>query len=224
LDALATVKKLHSEGVKSSDVRMFKALYPVLEQGLVYGNQSDQSNALWALAILAKHGIPVGPIPSMEEFLTSKNEEILRKAVWVAQMYSHSELDISDTIPLIETLLTHPDYRTRYMAADALSEHEIRLGNEDRLSVIEKLSDHERLDDYWTVSVYHRRLHARNDTPLTQPEYVVHFTAERMCGVCGFKKANCIFYLDDSGTGWRDRTSEYLCPECGKYTVYHYVD
>ncbi|MDF1541073.1 MAG: hypothetical protein P1Q69_19405 [Candidatus Thorarchaeota archaeon] len=224
LKALATVKKLDDEGVEPSDVEMFNALYPVIEMTLVYGKQAEQIHALWALAILTKRGTPVGPLPSMTSLLTSKNEDIVRHAVWVVQMYSHKELDISDTITLLETLLIHSDYRTRNMAADALSEHKISIGDEERLLVIETLFYSEGLDDYWTVSVHHRRFHALNDKPITRDEYTVHFTAQRMCGNCGFKKADCIFYWDDSGTGWRDRTSEYVCPECGKYTVYCYFD
>ncbi len=224
LNALTTVKKLDAEGVNPSDSEMFNALYPVIEKTLVFGKHEEQSHALWALAILVKRGAPVGPLPSMTGLLTSNNEEIARKAVWVVQMYSYRELDISDAIPLIRSLLNHPDYRTRNMAADALSEHEIRLGNEERLQINETLFEYEGLDDYWTVSVHHRRFHAADDEPISMPEYVVQFTAQRMCGNCGFKKANCIFYWDDSGTGWRDRTSEYVCPECGKYTVYQYFD
>ncbi|MHA1907422.1 MAG: HEAT repeat domain-containing protein [Candidatus Thorarchaeota archaeon] len=223
-EVLEHVRQIHTTGVRSSDPKYVDALLPVLLEALDSKNHEDQANALWALAILVKHGLLPGTPPSVVRFFKTNNEEILNKAVWVVQKYAHKELDITEYIPHIEPLLKHPVYWIRRMAADAIAEHEIRIGLADRIFLITNLYDKERLSTYWNVSVYHRRLHATDDTPIIQPKYVVHFTPERTCGACGFKNAYCIFYWDDSGTGWIDRISEYLCPECGKYTTYHYVD
>jgi hypothetical protein len=224
LESLENVKRIHSSGARSSDLKFVESLMPVLFEALNSKKKEDQSNALWALAILVKHDRLTASPPSVAKFFKTENEDILYKAVWVVQKYAHKELDITEYIPLLEPLLRHSVYWIRRMAADAISEHEIRLGHEERLAVTESLMDYEKLGPYWSVDVYHRRLHALDDTPMNQPKYVAHFTPERMCGACGFEKARCIFYWDDSGTGWKDRTSEYHCPECGNYTTYHYVD
>ncbi len=225
LEAIEHVRRIHATGARSSDPEYMNALFPVLLEALDSENPVDNSNALWALGVIVKHGNLPGIPPSVVKFFNTKSEDILSKVVWVVQMYTHKGLDITDSIPFIEPLLQHKDYWIRRMASDALSEHEIRTGQEDRLSVIDGLYDQENIDsNYWRVLVYHRRIHSADDTPMKQPKYTVHFTTERMCGACGFKKARCIFYWDDSGTGWRDRTSEYICPECSKYTMYRYVD
>lgn len=225
IEALERVRQIHTTKVRSSDPRYVDALLPVLLEALHSEDQTDQINALWALAILVKHDRLSGTPPKVIRFFETDDEKILYRVVLVVQKYAHKELDITEYIPYIQPLLTHPDYLIRRMAADIISEHEIRLGNEERLVVMEGLYDSEKLDsNYWDVYVNHRRLHARDDTPQTAPESLVHFRQERMCGHCGFKKARCIFFWDDSGTGWKDRTHEYHCPKCEKYTVYHYVD
>lgn len=222
-EVLQEVLSLNSEGAQISDSRFVKALYPVVANALEIGTPEDQANALWALAILLKHQL-LDESPAVSKFLSSSDEDILQKSVWVVQMYAHREIDISEYIPLIESLLQHQNYWIRHMASSAICDHEIRIGEASRLSVLAGVKEYENLDSYWTIAVSHRRLHAINDTSKNQPDNVVHFTPERMCGVCGHKGARCIFYWDDSGTGWRDRTSEYCCPECGNYTTYHYFD
>lgn len=224
LEALEKVREIHAKGARSSDSKYVEVLTPVLLEAMESENIDDQSNALWALAILVKHDQFPGTPPNVTKFLTTANEDILYKTVSVVQKYAHKQVDITVYIPLIEPLLSHSDYWIRRMVADVISEHEIRTGREERISVIEGLREHERLDSYWEVFTYHRRLHAASDKPIILPDNVVHFTSERMCGACGFTKARCIFYWDDSGTGWIDRTSEYHCPVCHKYTEYHYVD
>ncbi|MGD2073193.1 MAG: hypothetical protein PVG65_06875, partial [Candidatus Thorarchaeota archaeon] len=129
-----------------------------------------------------------------------------------------------DAIPGLKKATSSDSWRTRALASDTISSEYIRLGMEKELSADASIYEKENLDSYWNVLVRHRHTYALNDNLISMPEYYVHFIPFRHCGYCVEKDAKCIFYLDDSGTSWKDRTHEYFCEKCGKYTIYHYSD
>ncbi len=223
-DTMVKVIELLSRGVHLSDSRYVEAIYPIIESAFDSTCDKDQSDALWALAILLKRNLLKTEAPSVLKILKKAKEELLVNAVWVVQMYAQRGDDISPYVHHLESMIQHQNYWIRHSASIALSEHEILKEMKQRVSLDESVRERQGLDGYWTISVNHRRLHGISSKAIDYPDYVVHFQAERLCGVCGYENARCIFYWDDSGTGWIDRLSEYLCPNCNNYTTYHYVD
>ena len=44
------------------------------------------------------------------------------------------------------------------------------------------------------------------------------------CGACGGAGTRCIWHEETLGASCTFETYEYVCRECGKYSVYHYED
>lgn len=201
------------------------ALKPLIDKGMLSERFKDRQHASWAIAILAKRNFhPEKSWPVVIQWLEKGNSEEQFRAVWILKGCALSGFDLSESINGLENALSSDSWRTRALASDTLSAEYIRIGKEKELSVDESIYDKENLDSYWDVLVRHRRTYALSDTQTSMPDYCVHFTPLRHCGYCGEKDAKCIFYLDDSGTSWKDRTHEYHCDKCGKYTIYHYTD
>ncbi len=224
-DVLSSLSVLLDES-DSIDINHVKdILYPLAEAAMGSENRDEQKNGVWALALLIRDGYtPSGSFSTLLEWLRSSDEEYLGWAAMIFRNLTWVEKDISLYIEDLETLLSHESYHIRLDAATAISNELCRSGMEPAIEVHEAVFADKMYDHYWQIDVHYRRHHARSDNPLATPEYTAHFRAERTCGSCGYGHAKCIFYYDDSGTGWIDRTSEYKCPECGKYTVYRYVD
>ena len=73
-------------------------------------------------------------------------------------------------------------------------------------------------DQYMTVHVNARRAKAKSDSTVDCPRRPLP------CGVCAGTNVLCIFYHDDSGDAWRKYQMEFLCEDCGNYTMWHYDD
>jgi hypothetical protein len=201
------------------------ALKPLIDKGMTSDRLEDRHYASWAIAILSKRNFhPENSWPIVMKWLEKGNSEELFRAVWILKGCALSGFDLSEAISGLEKASSSESWRTRALASDTISAEYIRTGKEKELSVDESIYDKEKLDSYWDILVRHRRTYALNDIPITMPDYYAHFTQFRHCGYCGDEKAKCIYYLDDSGTSWKDRTYEYFCERCGKYTIYHYTD
>jgi hypothetical protein len=201
------------------------ALKPLIDKGIISERLKDRQHASWAIAILSKRNFhPEKSWPVVLQWLEEGNPDEVFRAVWILKGCALSGFDLSEAIPGLEKALSSDSWRTRALASDAISAEYIRIGKEKELLVDESIYEKENLDSYWNVLVRHRRTYALDDVAISMLDYYAHFTPFRYCGYCGEKDAKCIYFLDDSGTSWKDRTHEYYCEKCGKYTIYHYSD
>ena len=109
---------------------------------------------------------------------------------------------------------------TRYYASRALSDHLRRVGIEPGFEVDDDL----RPGPYWNIEVSCRRLWAETDEAITYTPSTHRYEAARPCGACRSPHTRCVYTDDRSGTAWIQHFFEYLCEDCGRYTLYHYDD
>ncbi|MHA1927444.1 MAG: hypothetical protein ACTSV2_02570 [Candidatus Thorarchaeota archaeon] len=225
-EALRTME-LSVNADEQFDVTSFMpTIVSFLSESMATGDSEDRKNFTWAVAILAKKGYDVCEVlPRTIEWLDSKDALQNQYAAWILRNCAWSGFDLSSFVDAMKLHLDHSEYEVRNYLAQAVSNELIRTGSETEMQIVSNLFDNEELDsNYWRVDVHHRSYHAIDNTILPRPKYAAHFQLLRMCGNCGHPDAYCIYFYDDSGTGWTDRISEFYCEECGKYTVYHYVD
>lgn len=223
-DTLREIYRVLQENqqTNSSDIRPL--FYTLLEEALLNGSPEEQEYGFWALISNISEGFRPDCCMKIIVDRLHSEEELQSWAVLVMKKLAWKRVDISSYVDHLQHLLTSDNYDIRNQAATTISMELARSGVESKIAVHPAVYENKKIDSYWTVAVYHRRHHALTDRRIHLPEFIVHFKSERICGSCGFANAYCIFYYDDSGTGWTDRTSEYHCPKCGKYTEYHYVD
>ena len=147
-------------------------IFPFLLECMKSENIDHKKHAAWAIAILAKNGIDVRKaLPPVISWLSSRNLILLQHATWILRNLTRSGFDTSSAVPALDKLLENEDYTVRNYAAQSISNEYLRSSTETKIVLFSELSEHERLDSYWSVDVHHRRHHALTDIALSIPQF-----------------------------------------------------
>ncbi len=224
VNTLHAVQEIVRTNEKYDNATIFEALTPMIEAGLEDTDLQVRSNSILAFVQMTERGYhPGSALKLIIKYLQSNDRQMQHSAVLVVYECANHGHDVADALQGLERALTAEDPEIRAYASQAISYEFMRQGKETDLALDPAVFDRENLDTGWTVSLGHRRRYALNDSPFNAPTSSAGFVVNRTCGVCGHDSAVCIWYQEEAGKGWTHRVQEYLCPKCGKYTVYRYM-
>jgi hypothetical protein len=165
--------------------------------------------------------------------LNDEDPKVAAKAAKILYYMSKGGVRIDAALSGLERAHGHPEMSVRIHAARAISQHLQNVGVEKPLKLhryVPTESPDRRVTSY-EITVSHRRTWALDDElceisryhPSGFPGEISPFS-HHVCGVCRSKNIRLIYGHDASGNDGRIYKHEYLCEDCGKYTVYEFLD
>lgn len=227
------VERVKERKTKTSTKSIAEALSP-----LVMVCVKTQESWLRRYAVLAFDELaePLG-WPSVFVFyvanrLGDPEPRIVKQAATVLYRWIQKEVPIDDALRELQMAYAHPDMHVRAAVSRALSQYYLTSGAEQPLTIHKEIPREPPGSRYskYEVLVSHRRVWALDDEPYSKLRYKDEqgFPVEpygyHVCGVCKSQRIRLIYGHDQSGNAWREFLHEYLCEDCGKYTVYEFFD
>jgi hypothetical protein len=197
------------------------AMTPILARGLLDADVDIRRQAVIGLQVVAKQNGDLGPaLLALGDNLVEGGEvaEGAARALWLGGL---GKTDLGKVRDRLEEALSSEQINVRAYTSKALSRYLWQAGIEAKLEA--RYSEAWIVDGGWSyidgpvaVEVSHRRTYAATDKEIAGAKLA------HMCGVCGSKETQSIYYEIDAGTSWKMEKYEVLCEGCKKYTVYEY--
>ncbi|MFQ5571810.1 MAG: HEAT repeat domain-containing protein, partial [Rhodothermales bacterium] len=188
--------------------RAAKTLVPLIRERLRAADPDARRHAADVLAKVGNHTKHLArTIPLLADCLRGELREVRAAAHTLLQLRRWGH-DITKAVTDLQATLNHPDTMCRAYASWALTEHYIRTGVEKRL-------------DSWVAAPHprasYRRTYARSDTEIEEED----LTGGSSCRVCKSERTRCIWFEVHVHQFGDVFETEYLCLDCGKYSIYH---
>ncbi len=181
--------------------RVAMMLVPILIQGLSDSAPRIREASATALSAVPRQGGDIhSALPALVTCLSDPIAYVAEAAAHSLFSCTYYDYDLRSIRPALEANLSNPNRYLRHDVALALSHDLQRSGEEEPLP----------------HNCSHRRLYAANDEPLPNIEHICN------CGVCGSKHTRCIYYDGCGSLAGTHQMWEYLCLDCGKYTICEY--
>jgi hypothetical protein len=164
--------------------------------------------------------------------LGDPDPRIVKQAATVLYRWSQKAVPISDALRELQQAYAHPHMHVRAVVSQVLSQYYQTIGTEQPLTLHTEIPREPPGGRYsqYEILVSHRRVWALDDEPYSKLRYKGEqgFPVEpfgyHVCGVCTSQRIRLIYGHNQSGNAWREFLHEYLCEDCGKYTIYEFFD